>query len=481
MEFNTSRVNQAISAIALVGSTLEKQRLLKELYDSDPALVTSVLLRAYDPHVTYGVRELPIYADLPDPGTRQFTNDTWSLLDRLSSRALSGNNARDAIRQELTCLDDQSQQLLVRILRKDMNAGLAVTTINKVSKGLIPSTPYMRCSLLDEEAVRSWPWADGVYVQTKADGMYVDVNQDDDTVWLNTRAGQVLPSESFATLIEECKHAFYATTQTHGELLVVGPDGKDLSRKTGNGILNSVAQGGAWPEGHYPRLLVWDQIPIEASVPKGRVDTTYRSRRVSLDVQIGLAHRTRPLTVVGNIHGKRVYSLAEAFAFCREEIAKGEEGAIMKHPDMPWRDTGSGAEKMQVKLKVEARCEVRVKAMLPGKATGKNANLFGSLACESEDGAVEVNIPGFTDKKRKEIFDNWDKYDGSVIAIVFNDLIYSESKKTFSLFLPRFDEERPDKTVADTKDQIEQQFKKAMLVENRIAPKPNRIVRSRRP
>lgn len=122
----------------------------------------------------------------------------------------------------------------------------------------------------------------------------------------------------------------------------------------------------------------------------------------------------------------------------------------------------------QIKLKSEKVCELIITGYEHG--TGKYEGGIGSFNCISHDGAVVVNVgSGLSDYERGfERLDNADsskglslvcgfdgnRYIGSIISVKFNELIQSESKETYSLFLPRFIEIRHDKTEADSLETI---------------------------
>ena len=69
----------------------------------------------------------------------------------------------------MTALSKESAELFWRIITKDLRAGFEASTTNKAIKGLIPTFPYMRCSLpndmkLDEKNFglailpEAWAW-----------------------------------------------------------------------------------------------------------------------------------------------------------------------------------------------------------------------------------------------------------------------------------------------------------------------------------
>ena len=145
----------------------------------------------------------------------------------------------------------------------------------------------------------------------------------------------------------------------------------------------------------------------------------------------------------------------EAFAHYNELIEAGFEGTIIKRLDGIWKD---GTSKEQVKLKIDCDVEVRMRELNPGK--GKNAATFGSVRCESECGLFEVNVSGFKDDARQDLFDNWEAdYKNNVITIRINNIMRpTKNNPKHSAFLPRFIEHRDDKNVADSLERIQLQF-----------------------
>jgi len=134
-------------------------------------------------------------------------------------------------------------------------------------------------------------------------------------------------------------------------------------------------------------------------------------------------------------------------------LSAGEEGTILKNFDHVWENKRS---KGQVKLKAEKDCDLQVIGWNLGNVGTKLEGKMGSLICVSADRRVEVNISGFSDKLRQEIFENFDRdWKGKIVAVKYNERVASETRVDVdSLFLPRFQELREDKTMADTQDKI---------------------------
>jgi DNA ligase-1 len=144
-------------------------------------------------------------------------------------------------------------------------------------------------------------------------------------------------------------------------------------------------------------------------------------------------------------------------------LAAGKEGTIIKDGVAIWRD---GTSKQQVKLKLEAECDLVIVGFTEGN--GKNKATFGSIRAQTSDGLLEVGVSGFKDKKQKgmptrsEINDMRKELLGTIMTVKFNDIMYpSEDGKLYSLFLPRYAEFRRDKTTADSLERVIEQYEAA--------------------
>ena len=437
---NSIQILDRIDEIAATASKNEKQALLAELLKDTDAM--RVMEYTYSPFKTYGIRKLPEVG----AGSSTFTGFTWGLLDYLSTRAVSGNTAYDHVESELNNLDPKSGDLLRRILRKDLRAGFSESSINKAYKGLIPEFPYMRCSLPKDVDLETWPWEQGVVSQEKADGMFANVDYEaNGNVSIRSRQGTEFPMDKFAGVASEIVDALDYGKQYHGEFLVVR-DGVVLPRQEGNGIMNHVINGGDFAVNERPLYKIWDGIPLECVVPKGRCDTPYIERFKRIFFEISTSSLI--LTHIDLIPCRIVTSLAEAKEHAVEMMKAGKEGSVIKHPRGIWRDTTS---KDQVKIKLEFEVDLEVVGVVPGAVGTKNDGRAGSLTCETSDGALRVDVAVKNEKMRDSVDANPDEWLGAIMTVVANDIMLpSESNMNHSLFLPRFAEAFPrDKDRAD--------------------------------
>lgn len=447
-------VLRAIEEIAATPGKNDKKALVKA-HGQASELFMRTLKLAYDPFINYGIK----YVD-PQPwgGIGDLSHPlVWDTLDRLASRKLAGDGARQAVLELQITLDPNSAEVFRRVVHKDLRAGFSEGTINEVFKGTFKESPYMRCTLPEKSNMAAWDWSDVIYSQLKADGMFVNVNHDDSgCVWVTSRQGQQFPDNALVQLLDDVRAYLKPGTQTHGELTVCCDD-KLLPRQVGNGILNSLQQGGPMPEGHAVVFDAWDQIPLEAVVPKGTYSVPYFARFAFLKEQCQYA------TIIGVVQTRVVTSKAEAYAHYREMLAQGLEGTVCKHSSMLWKDTGSGGNKDQVKLKLSADFELRIKGFNPGSPGTKTAETFGSLLCETECGKLVVGVSGIKDDMRLNMHNNRDHFIDTIITARGNGIMEpSEDGAPYSIFLPRLVEPRTDKSTADTLEQVKDIFRAAM-------------------
>lgn len=440
------------------GSRLFKEAKLKEFGEKNPDFIR-LLRRTYSPEYVYGIKKVP---DVVNFYNTMSLSDGWPLveatLDRLATRAVTGNAARDEVAALMCLFSKEEANVIANILKGDLRCGINVGSINRAFPGTIPEYPYMRCSLMKGSNIEKFNWRKGVFSQEKADGMFANVcvgHLPTAEVKISSRAGTLFANSEFQGFIDEIKKVCQTGVCYNGELLVQSKNEQGewvvLPREIGNGIFNSVLKGGCFEPNQRPYYMVWDVIPIEDAVAGGKCRTPYETRFKQCETIVGDQFSPIPTRIV--------YSLEEAFAHYVELTSKGKEGTVIKSRDAIYAD---GTSKDQIKVKIEAEVDLIVKGANPGN--GKNAKWFGSLICESADGKVQTNVSGFSDADRERIHGELDDWIGKkIITVCANSLMPSnEPGRPQRLFLPRFVEERLDKYEADSLEKIQQIFDEQM-------------------
>lgn len=438
---NSKEIYLLLETISNSPKKTDKIRLLQE---SDCPELRRVLVAAYDPKINYFIKKIPTV----NQGSDNFTTATFTMLGMLSSREYTGSAATELLAFELSNLNIESQELLWRIILRDLRCGISATTINKAIPGLIKEYPYMQYSLFNKVDTSKWDWESGVYAQIKMDSMYASINyySDGSLVGLS-RQGTELPEEYLRGVYKGIS-ALFSGCQYQGELLVVSNEGY-LPREESNGIMNSICKGGKLPDGLFIHFVVWDMVKLEVIEGGQLCEHSYRNRFNDLRA---ILEDTKDVSPVKT---KRVHSLEEAFKVYQQALADGEEGIMLKDPSLLWKDhkTTKG-----VKLKLEVPVDLEIIGYTAGK--GKNANTFGAVSCQSHDGLLKVDVSGFSDEMRLYIHLHREELLGTIMSVSGNDLTKIEPA---SIFLPRFKELRTDKTVADSLEEIQAQFELAKM------------------
>lgn len=421
------------------------------------AFLKEYLRMTYEPRVNFYMKKVDPKFATQVYGVKMDLTALEQITRTISGRVLTGHAAREWLaNMHKSFGTDEERELLELLIGRDVKAGMSGGTINKVWPDLLTDVPYMRCCLPKDTDLDKFDWRTGVFSQMKCDGMFANVTHSaNGEVRIESRSGSPFPIDMFGDIVEAVKARVHPGIQLHGELLTF-KDGEVAPRQIGNGMLNSVLQGGNLKDGYTVRLVVWDAIPEAEAKPKNKYKLAYAHRYEILQKMFGGLGSDAAVQVVET---RVVHSIKEAGEHYKEVLLRGLEGTVMKNPTGIWEDTTS---KNQVKFKMEVTVDLRVKGYNPG--TGKNEALFGSLQCETSDELLEVNVTGFSDDLRAELFEDIDNLiNGGIVAVKSNCLMApSTPGGKWSLFLPRFEERRLDKKRADTLQEIKDQFEAAI-------------------
>lgn len=416
-------------------------------------LFRRVLTLALDPYINFHIRKIPTYV------CTQQKSLAWALLelDKLSSRQLTGNAGIEHLRSILSSIASDDAIVVERIIGKDLRCGAGDGTVNAVIDKFIPTYPCLLARPYDAKSIKNINYP--AISQLKADGLRVNFHIDGAKVSICGRSGRDIDLLGYMDAdLTELGRLFHSPVVIDGELVVVDANGKLLSRKVGNGIINKAIKGTiSAEEAKMVRAQIWDVIPMDefkASISK----LTYIDRFNELDNAVQVICANTPDRLASKlktgislrywmIPSKSVKNLEEAQAHFEEMLASGEEGTILKNECGLWEDTRS---KHLVKFKAEKECDLEIIGWNPGN--GKFAGQVGSLICASSDRKVEVAISGFPDDLRLQITQDIEQMIGGIAAIMYNERISSKDKNRAgvdSLFLPRYQEFRYDKKIAD--------------------------------
>lgn len=441
----TQTVYEIITGLQAAKGTKAKSAILLE--NAGNIELNSYLRAVFEPTVNYYIAKMK-FEETPEGDVANL--GSWlNLMDKLASREVTGNEARNYLQGVYNALNNEQRVLLKLLINRNIKAGVAAGSINKVMPGLIREVPYQRCCLPKDSNLSKLDWSKGIIVQLKADGSFANMYTGSQPI-VETRNGNIY--QYGLDKLREALKLIPAGETLHGELLVRDlRTGEILPRHKGNGILNAISQDGEVDENYEVVADVWDVVPTSVMVPKGRCLTPYRDRLDRVREIVGVINK-QVAGVIQVIETHVVYSRKEAKDIYVQVRDRGLEGTVIKNPEAIWLD---GDNPDQIKEKVEAEVDLVIRGFNQGDPDGKYANTLGSLICESEDGLVRVGVSGMTDADRHDFWDNREFYEGKAITVVVNGFMYNSDKgETDSLFLPRIVEKRFDKTHGDTRERI---------------------------
>lgn len=421
--------------------TNAKLAMLSQCVDENP-LFHELIYRVYSTKFNYNVRNFQT-GNIGESELEEHFAEYLHLLDRLSTREITGNAARDAVVALADKLNGRGQALLKRTLSRTLDFGVNDKGINKVVPSLLPSNSYMRCSGFNKEAIQKWfNSGDGVIAQEKMDGMFVVVSPDHH--YIRTRAGKYFNPDLFHQVWEDLKGVVGARKVFHGEILTCGENGEINPREISNGILNSTLKKETFP-GDY-MIFFWDCVSENSE--DGIADRTPYGERFKAVLEY-----TKNCSVCFPVKGIEVTAMDGISHFYKEIVSEGGEGLVIKNLNAPWENKTS---KMQLKMKQEVDVDLKIVGYRAGK--GKFEGMVGSVICESADGLLQVDCSGMNDAMRAYITDNQEQLKNTIICVKANSVMENDDKK-HSLFLPRFVELREDKSEADSFERIKELFK----------------------
>lgn len=418
----------------------EKLSIIRE---NDSRLLRLLFRYAYSPKIVFGIKDFTLP---PSEPTTQLTADTLHLTLEALINSKTPQLTIDAL---LSGYATDDQEVISRIIKKDLRVGVSAKSFNKaIGDDYVYTHPYNRCSSLNEKTAKkiSFP----CYSQVKSDGKFADLmieshspihdGLEQPMVRFCNRDGVTMPILPQNTLdaISELR-GFVGDVAISGELLYLNEDNTVAPREVGNGALNS-------DEIDPERVLfrVWDIRGIPSD------NTGYQDRLDLLDMWIDALSPLMNIELTPTVVCNDWDDVGAHYKKCR---MAGEEGTIVKNIDFKFKD---GTSPDCIKLKSIIEGDVRVVGITEGEKKWTGVGI-GALLIESECGQMKCSTAGLTDKQRVDWYNKPELIVGKVIRVLFNSIVQRDGEDTMALYLPRFDEVRDDKHVADTLERLLEQ------------------------
>lgn len=482
-----------LNELAATDSINEKKAIMER--EKDNLLLKRVFLLAYSKRFNYGIKKWP--EPIPTRGIQTLETGLDFLENVLAPRVKSGNAAIESLAMVIYDLalgrDKGEEEVLRRVMMRDLECGTGPTIANKLWKGLIPEQPQMLASAYDEKLIEKhikWP----AYAQLKADGARCFAEVTDDGVKFFSRNGNEYQglTKLAAQLMEmtvDARLRHPAGVMIDGELVYHAPEVKadlfgmfdeleELSkakefasdRTASNGLANKALKGTiSQAESDGMKFQVWDYVPLETvyADDKSKPGFKYDVRFAALEAMV------QGFDQVILIENHVVRNLAEARAIYKKYIAQKLEGIILKNMESFWEDRRS---KNLIKFKEVIDIAMEV---IDYYEHDKDPDKIGGVVLRSSCGNIITRCgSGFKDTQRIKVKGVWQdipieerhvldrealmgaakegRLIGRIADCECNGWLTSETRKdkTVSLFLPIIKGWRFDKDEADTFEEV---------------------------
>jgi DNA ligase-1 len=414
MSGDISRIFKVLEKIQNLRTLREKLSALQSLLVSPHSqLLKEIVDFTYNYKKKYFVRAPVSETHIPTAPIQEDPNQTWSrfkeLLTQLQQRP---KDARMLVLQFLNSIPVEDHvKWYVRILNRDLKIGIGEDSLRKLFVGVIADVPVMLADLYDPKM----KLPDEVIIEPKYDGVRVVLMVENGDVTALTRNGKRV--ENIENLLLEARCEL--------------PDGVydcEAFDSSWNVTLSAITKAGA-PNIHTIRLNVFDYLTLE--------EWRRRSSHIPL-----LSRKHRLEQVLRSVDCKYVrkvpYFIVDQSGINKyyERFTKeGFEGAIIKDPNSYYLFKRSNAW-----LKLKERDVQAYKVVGAEVGTGKYTHVLGALIVQDRDGTTFKVGGGFTDKQRKEFWENRNSLIGQCVEVVLFPSKQKASKASFPVFL-RF---RPD-------------------------------------
>lgn len=431
IEFGRVATPELLEVVSIIeelrntSSTNEKKAILTKYEDKND--LKKLLELTYNPHKKYKITEKSIdLNDFDENGV-----DGYVCFGALLKK-LSESNINDKLRQDtnkfLAFTDERIRDLYKCVLLKDLKIGVNTTTLNKVWKGLIPTSETgvdikpMLASKFDFDKSPKGEFC----VTEKLDGIRCMAICKEDSIQLFSRQGKLIEGcVSIETTLMGMRMQVGRDFVLDGELLAMNCGYDTVYKETTKRVKNK----NEIKEGIY--YMAFDMLEMEEfNQLKGIHKYHERLQKLlDLDKLMGsmFVRIIRPL-YIGN-------DMDEVLELLKVYKKLGAEGLMVNLMDAPYEFKRS---KAILKVKVMQTADLRIVGFEEGQ--GRNAGKLGAILVDFKGGIVKVGS-GFTDFDREFIWKNQHLYIDRVVEVSYFEISKDKTGKE-SLRFPVFKEVR---------------------------------------
>lgn len=438
-----SNIKQYIDQLNATSKRKEKTQILETIKETPEVndLFLKVSQLALDPRHNFNITEFNT-----ENVNHRSEIDLNEALDELKQKLVvekyRGQQATDIVESLYEKLSEDDAVVFRNVIDRTLKCGVSSKTINSVWPDEIYIHPHMRCSSFSNKNLEKIKIP--AISQLKEDGRYVDVVVDDTISRVDYRSRQGEFDQWNDDYVDEKLMKYAKGFVLMGEALVMDDTGSIMPREVGNGYLNS--------DDIDPQKIVyrlWDCVDVaDWYAHETKVDYEDRLERLKSIIKDLPSNFTLVDTRI-------VYSKKDVIEHFRENVSQGLEGSVVKNKKGGWK---SGTSTDQVKIKLTFEMDLYVTDVYEGEKRKKYENQLGGVIATTKDGKLVAHIAGgFSDKQRKEYWENPELIKDSVITVKANDVKLTESNEHYTLSNPILIESRNDKTDSDDLERVLEQ------------------------
>lgn len=392
------------AVFAALEATTKRNEKKAILRNNESDLLKKIFNYALDPYKVFYLRKFETYKkeDGFVPTLKFDSPEVWNLLDDLRARKVTGHAALEAHKNVATKLSNDEEELLRRVLIKDLRCGVSTSTVNEVFPDTVPEFNVMLAEKYDRN-LGVFP----AYVEPKIDGVRTRATiygTTPDSVVFQSRSGKEF--ETMDHLAIELVKCFKPGTIIEGETKTltgsfqtsIGAISAKKNKKT------DVTIG----------FIMFDIFTIDEE-QRQDVLLTYLGRQQELSDLLTLYKRDNPKTVLSVLDRRLAKNHEDVMTAYGEFLEAGHEGAMVKVIDGRYEFKRSTN---WLKVKPVETVDLEIVGFEEGN--GRNEGRLGFLRVMFEGRPCRVGT-GFKDEMREEIWNNQDKFLGSIAEIKYTE------------------------------------------------------------
>jgi DNA ligase-1 len=398
-------------------SVKDKEALLKSNKDNE--YLAQLLYMNLNPYMMFYIKAIPPY----EPQTVDHLSGKVNykcfleLAEKLNKRELTGNAAKEAVKEFFWLSNPDEAAMYKAVLLKDA-IGVGAKTVNKVWPDHVPEFKLM---LAPNELPIITKVKYPTYIQPKLDGFRCVYK--DGALW--SRTGKPFGNKNLAL-------HFKSLFETSEYVL----DGELYAHGTGFNNLQSTLNDETAPIPVTLKYVVYDCVPSK-DWEKQTCTIPYEIRLKTLRSLLNdtIADYTKVIDIANDL----VDDSKQAIEIYKKYLKNGYEGCMLKATQgfYQWKRVTVKSGEM-LKLKPFQSIDVAITGFYAGE--GKHEGSLGGIIIITDDNVAVRIGSGFSDDLRKEIWNNQSKYLGKIVEVK-----YFEKTEDNSFRFPTFERFRTDK------------------------------------